>query len=120
MVLRSLFAAAILAFGLTSASADDLNIQALYEACKSQDLNSSRYGLCLGYVAGIGDLMHAFGAYSQKSQDENFIAFSICGKPSYGAIVQAFVNWAEANPQRWSDDRLFGVAEALRATWPCQ
>jgi hypothetical protein len=115
--LRSLLAAAILTFGVFSANADDRNVQWLYESCKMQD--SDRHGICVGYIAGIGDLMHAFGNYSQ-SQDVNVRAFSICGNASYGAMVQAFVDWAAANPQKWSENYLFGVAEALRVNWPCR
>jgi hypothetical protein len=62
--LRSLLVAAILTFGVFSANADDRNVQWLYEPCKIQD--SDRHGICVGYIAGVGDLMHAFGAYGRE------------------------------------------------------
>jgi hypothetical protein len=116
--IRSLLAAAILTFAVPSANADDRTVQWLYESCQMKD--SDRYGICVGYIAGIGDLMFAFGANARQSQDINVSAFSICGNASYAARVQAFVNWAKANPQKWSDPYLFGVAEALRLNWPCR
>jgi hypothetical protein len=45
--------------------------------------------------------------------------FSICGTPTYADTVQAFVNWAEANPSEGQDGRLVGVITALSKKWPC-
>jgi hypothetical protein len=39
--------------------------------------------------------------------------FSICGTPTYGDTVQAFVDWAEANPREWQDGRSVGLITAL-------
>ena len=53
-------------------------------------------------------------------QKPDTVPFAICDKPSYGAMVQAFVNWAEQNPRDWETNRIVGVMTALRANWPCK
>jgi hypothetical protein len=35
-------------------------------------------------------------------------------------MAQAFVNWAQANSQKWSDTELVGVMSALNDKWPCK
>jgi len=39
--------------------------------------------------------------------------------PSKQALVKAFENWANANPQYWNEDEIIGVGAALATTWPC-
>jgi hypothetical protein len=114
-----LIAAAILVFGIspTNAAPLDTTVQGLYQQCKSEDANPlvSKFqeALCLTYISAVGDTLQAQGAGGAK-------IFSICGKPSYGAMVQAFVNWAEANPRECSKNRLVGVITALSRNWPCR
>jgi hypothetical protein len=97
--MRSFITAAILAFGISSGTSADLNatVQRLYQQCKSEDPSPSNEKTdslaCLAYISGVGDTMQALGVEGVKA------VFSICGKPSYGAMAQAFVNWAEANPR---------------------
>jgi hypothetical protein len=103
-----------------SASAADTSredVQRLYEMC-----NGPRSGpeasFCLGYVAGVHDLMAMNGnSFDKVTRTE----FGMCdhGKATYGAAVQAFKNWAEKHPKNWADDMLSGVVIALGATWPC-
>ena len=114
-----LFAAAMLTLGISSASADQLDptvqqlldptVQGLYRMCKGQDTSDNL--MCIAYVAGVGDLLRAQGGKGEK--------YSICADPTYGAEMQAFVKWAEANPQEWGKDRIFGVVSALIRNWPC-
>jgi len=40
--------------------------------------------------------------------------------PSIGSAVQAFVNWAERNPQDWGQMFAVGMASALIETFPCE
>jgi hypothetical protein len=95
---------------------DKQNIQWLYHACKNRDDNFN-YLLCVGYVSGIGDLMHVNGGAPHRDTgwDDR-----LCGDPSYGAQVQAFVNWAEKHPNLWQYPRPFGVVTALREAWACR
>ena len=89
-------------------------VQGLLQQCKalSDPQTQNGYGAlyCLGYVTGAADVLLTLGLSGTAG---------ICGKISYEAAVQAFVNWATAHPERWTNDRLLGVTVALRETWPC-
>jgi hypothetical protein len=98
--------------------ADDpkLNIQELYSQCKGK-LGSADSLFCIGFISGIGDLMLVNGLGVKPFDNAKYE--SSCGRPSYGAQVQAFVNWAEKHPDLWDGPRAIGVVEALRESWPC-
>jgi hypothetical protein len=36
-----------------------------------------------------------------------------------GAVIQAFLNWADKHPEKWARPRIFGATAAMRETWPC-
>jgi hypothetical protein len=100
-----------------AAEAEDRNVQTLLYSCK-QNTSSPDYSLCIGYVAGVGDLMDV---NSTLIPEHPYMRpFAICGKPTYGAMVQAFVNWAEKHPEEWKDSTNFGVMLALLGTFPCK
>jgi hypothetical protein len=92
-------------------------VQGLYQYCKP-GADSPRYGLCIGYIAGVGDAMQllSFGV----EQKPDLAQFAICDKPSYGSMVDAFVAWTEQNPAKSETNRIVGVMTALRANWPCR
>jgi hypothetical protein len=47
--------------------------------------------------------------------------FGICSARLTGADVrQAFVEWAEKNPTKWSGKMPLAAMTALRAAWPCK
>jgi hypothetical protein len=111
---------AALALGLVSpghAIDSSQTVQALYRLCKSPE-DSAPYGLCVGFVAGVGDAMQLIGIGVEQKPD--LAPFGICDKPSYAAMVGAFVTWAEQNPSRADNNRIVGVITALRANWPCR
>jgi hypothetical protein len=99
------------------ASANDQNIQRLYYMCQKPDGSIERT-ICAGYISGIADVMLLFAA-KPKNTDTALDAFSMCGTPSHGAMVQAFVNWAEQHPEEWEKPQAAGVIIALRLKWPC-
>src|SRR5262249_58191681 len=84
---------------LSAANAADSkqDVQSLYNFCKDQ--KAPQYGLCLGYISGIADILYFLRAYNQEHPQKEAIPFQLCETPSYGAMAQAFVNWAEKNPQ---------------------
>lgn len=49
-------------------------------------------------------------------------ALAICApsNTSVGQTVQAFVNWAEANPKEWQEEEVTGAWQALHAAWSCK
>jgi hypothetical protein len=82
-----------------------VTVQDLYQECRASDTvkDAFEHGLCTGYIAGVGDMYLAS-----------------CGHPiTYGAMVQAFENWAPAHPQDWSKPQAAGVIAALSSVWPC-
>jgi len=114
----SFITAAILGLGLTTASAEPLDpdqtatVEGLYRLCKRHD-ESKAFTFCVAYLAGVAETLRMQGIGGAK-------IFSICGTPTYGDTVQAFVDWAEANPSEWQDGRSVGVITALSKKWPCR
>ena len=114
---------AILVLGSSMANAQQSKkietTQDLYEACKNAaspiDLNT-----CVSYISGVGDTMINVGAAYERKPSVELRPFAICDKPSHAAMAQAFVNWAQANSQKWSDTELVGVMSALNDKWPCK
>jgi hypothetical protein len=47
-------------------------------------------------------------------------SFALYAAPSHGAMIQAFINWIEKNPQKWNTNKTAGVIMALQETWPCR
>ena len=95
----------------------EVTVQALLTNCKA--VSGPNPGLstdanfCLGYISGVGDYLKGMGLAGTNP------ALSICGDISYGAAVQAFINWGQKHPEHWQENRLFGVVLALRELWPC-
>ena len=112
-----------LALGLSTASAQNTgeqNTQALYRMCRNE--HDPNFALCLGYISGISDIMGAMGDYNKQKHIKDLGSWSFCAQQpilSYGAIVQTFVNWAQAHPERWSENQMLGVIFALREKFPC-
>jgi hypothetical protein len=101
-----------------SVAQDIFSTQSLYQNCKAPD-GSPRAAICLGFISGIGSMMQLIGTVEQKHPEKDYGVLAICGNPSNGAMVQAFKNWVEKNPQEWATEQTAGVLEALGDTWPC-
>jgi len=99
---------------LPAGDSNFVTVQELYEECRATGVGSAdaaiaaaRNALCGGYIAGVGDtLVHTGGCPA------------LIGA-SYGAMVQAFKNWAPAHPQDWSKQQVEGVIAALSTVWSC-
>jgi Rap1a immunity proteins len=89
--------------GHSSARADNYTVHVLYQACTSPR-ESQMFARCFGYIEGVADSMIG----------ENFcIADGIMNFP---AIIQVFVNWASAHPEKWDEAQIAGVMDALGST----
>jgi hypothetical protein len=65
-------------------------------------------------------MMTAVGIYNKQKQTKDLVPLSMCsGQASYGAMMQTFVNWAQAHPEGWSENQAYGVIRALHEKWPC-
>ena len=93
---------------VTPACADDpmSNVQALYQAC-TERLGEFGSGYCGGFITAVGQALGSAGVVCFNSATE-------------GAGRQAFINWAEKHPDKWSEARILGVESALMAAWPCR
>jgi hypothetical protein len=101
-------------------------VRMLHDECNVDDKDDdiSRV-MCLEYVGAIGDQMYLIGEARSRYQGQEgrqvLRAFSVCGEPAptYKAMVQAFTDWAERHPERWSSPGAWGVMQALQEAWPC-
>ena len=93
------------------------DVQQLYGECKDTDVEEV---FCIGYITGLAEQMRTNGfLLKQTGQEDARHRLSICTDASYGAMIQAFVRWAENHPEDWGMPRQLGVMYALRETWPC-
>jgi len=92
--------------------------QDLYEACKNA-ASPIDQNICVSYISGVGDTMIGVGAAYERKPNIELRPLAICDKPSHAAMAQAFVDWAQANSQKWSGTELVGVMSALNDKWPC-
>jgi hypothetical protein len=70
--------------------------------------------------------MNAYQLARTDQQDTAYkylAAFGLCtsdgGFPSGDAMIQAFVNWAQQHPERWSAPAYSGITMAYQGTWFC-
>ena len=99
------------------------SVQDLYQMCE-MPITAPQHAVCLGYISAVGDLLKFLGANEFLGVNERLHAeagrhIGMCGSPTYGALVEAFVNWSRKNPRRWASHRLEGVMQALMEHWPC-
>lgn len=104
--------------GLLSANAAGRDVQSLYNACQKSSA-SQEFALCTGYISGVGEMLMLLGGY-KKNHPKEAGPFAICDAPSFGAMGQAFIDWAERNPQERAREQISGVVLALTQKWPCK
>jgi hypothetical protein len=93
----------------------DDRIQTLYTYCKDETAEFT-YGYCLSYLNGSWEYLNVLSAFPGAVR-----AAGICAPPaSMMQLQRVFLNWAERNPQRWSENRAFGVQAAFSEAWPCK
>jgi hypothetical protein len=103
------------------ASAEDphvANVQELYDNCKMTARSDDRI-FCAGYISGIAEQLRFSAGYKTLHPGEAW-PFAMCDPPSASVMTQAFVNWAEQNPQESSTPRVIGVMIVLAKNWPCK
>lgn len=99
------------------------NVQQLLTWCEApiegDALSSTESLWCTAYVSGISEYMTGLGLVTALGSVRNSIATCPEVGTTLGAGIQAFINWAKANPKDWTYDPALGVSVALRQTWPC-
>jgi hypothetical protein len=115
------FAVLLASLSLSNAQAEShpslTTIHGLYQACLDNYL--SLY--CTGYIAGVGDSMHASSAVLETDHgihlNTDWCAPSSATNEQF---VKAFKNWHDQHPNSWQRLAVAGVIAALQTTWPCE
>jgi len=105
-----------------SAQTRTYDVQELLGWCKEAATAHAYY--CVGLVEGMSEMTNLNGLVLKdlrKPEANEVATFAICQSSgtSTGAGVQAFINWAEKHPERWSQPYSVGVVDSLRELWPC-
>lgn len=74
-------------------------------------------GFCVGTVSGVSAILTVNCVTDAPSMPPHL---KMEPGPTNEAKLQAFVNWARANPDNWDYDFATGVVAALSGVWPCQ
>ena len=95
--------------------------QDLYQACQAPK-DSPEYFFCFGYITATAQMMNVNAeVLREKDKTTEWLSLmSLCGAPTFGAMIQSFKNYAAAHPESWSTERSITVVAALHQTWPCQ
>lgn len=105
------------------------SIQALRFSCMQPE-RSVGYSVCLGFVAGMSQSMQLNGRTLERISPndatavEHLASAGLCTSeapfPTESTGVQAFLSWADRNPDKWNSNASIGVTRALIEIWPCQ
>jgi len=114
---------AALAGSPISALPADYTTQDLLQDCRGRN-GSSGNSFCLGFMAGAAGILsdlHDQDTDTVPTKQGNVrLVVSACTEGvTYGAMKQAFVNWAEKHPREWQFSADNGAKLALQETWPC-
>ena len=109
-----------------SLSAQSLSVANLLEQCQKFEEGDRSggavmtYGYCLGVLQGAAVIM-GFNCENAKAGVTLPEIMTMAGgaKPK-GALREAFVAWAEANPDQGTKNYYFGVTQALSSAYPCK
>ena len=98
------------------------DVQAQLNNCKDDE--NGLKGICIGLIAGVSSVMLLnVGLLKGATTSDGIALPAMCptGRPpSYGAMIQAFVNWAEVHPEEWDTSADIGIIFALQEKWPCK
>jgi len=105
------------------------SIKALRFSCRQPE-RTVGYSVCLGFVAGMSQSMQLNGRTLDRISPTDTVAMEyladtgLCTAetpfPTEITGVQAFLSWADRNPDKWNSNASVGVMRALVEIWPCQ
>ena len=117
MGLRVLLAAgmvAVLFGGVAQAAEETGDVQEMLRFCEAVD--GYEAFVCLGRVQGVRRVLsvncHSPGHLDMRTTTAD-------GGRSVEADIQAFTNWARANPEHWSEPWSTGVIFSMNSSFPC-
>jgi hypothetical protein len=103
--------------GVVSAEDASNDIQELLFDCESAD--SLDFGICIGVMKGVSGVADLNCEALRKGARADIWAAET-DDVTFGAMKQAFINWAKANPDMWSYDGSWGATVAISNTFPCR
>jgi hypothetical protein len=101
----------------------ELTVQMMLSWCKEEQTKPGSI-YCLALLKGVSEVMAINGDGVRTGAITGGPPPSMCvpkgeNLPSGGAMIQAFINWGEANPTYWGERGSIGMIYALQETWPC-
>jgi hypothetical protein len=129
--LHAILAVAVILFPFSSVSQEATNVQDLYRVCQTP-LWEFEEASCAGFISGVAEQMGFSGHTATlprrngglaNGRDRKLLSTMSACIPravSPGAVIQAFLDWAEKHPEKWTTPRQTGVMQALREAWPCK
>jgi hypothetical protein len=100
--------------------------QTLLESCNSND--SAFMMRCTAYLGGVADSMDFMAAYQNTHKaalDKARLTlkpYMFCHNDAWtpDTLRQAFLTWANANPNRLQEDQYVAAVDALHDAYPCR
>lgn len=94
--------------------------KAMLDYCEI-DSPTFEYGICAGRLQGMGVMMGVLCAGVQSgAMPETARGAAMEGMASPEMLIQAFKNFARANPRTWPEYWVATAIDALRTEFPCQ
>jgi hypothetical protein len=93
--------------------------EASLQGNSSDDDTTAAANFCYGVTQGVSQLMW----WNCLSREDGFAADPLLTAglpPSAGAAMQAWLNWARANPAKWNERFELSLIWALAEAFPCQ
>ena len=125
--LQHLLTAALIATALASPMRAEMNfintVQDFVQECdpdhplSGNNIDAMQVGFCLGVVQGLVRVVD-MNCTMGEEQTYNRLKADLSGV-SFGAMNQAMLNFARANPRIWQESVGF-LTIALAETWPCE
>lgn len=94
------------------------SIESFYRLCTSPETYEGMF--CIGYLLGVANTLNWAGK-SEVIWTSTSTRFGICDAGYTGpSLRQMYINWAEKNPHRWTEDVDAGIWTAFTQQWPCE
>lgn len=95
------------------------SVQAFILYCKDYLNGQTAFdqGLCMGAAEASAGYMAGLCAFGSEANRQ--LGANIPPEMTYGALIQTFINWAEANPKLWTINVGIGMSAAFKENFPC-
>ncbi len=105
-----IISAALLLMWPALASAETTGV--LFRQCMDFPRKKNEFYYCLGYMAGVHDIMNIKRDNLQCGPTE-------LPNVSNNELVEQFLDWARQNPERWDEPAYLGMIATIDTFYPC-